>query len=445
MHTYSTKKGCWLNLAGQPSSELERLGTPPRVACLPDKIPFVKPRLKVAEGQRVRVGTALFEDKRNPALKFLSPGAGKVTAIDFGPRRVIEAIVIELDQEESHESFAAIEPDALSAMDRGTLIRHLMDGGLWPLIRELPFRDIARPQVTPPAIFVNLTSQEPFQPLPEVYLKDQAESFRYGIDILKKLAGGQVMVYAAATGQTGLDELVTHTVSGNYPVDDPGVFLYHTRRSSDDNRAWYVSGQDVLLLAQLLQTGRYPIERTVAVGGSESPVRCHVRTRMGAPLAHLIGRGVPDGIRPVVGGVFRGYRGEPEGYLGFYETSLTLLPEGPAEEFLGFVQPGYRRASRSRTFLSALNPASLAPDCNCHGEERACVACSTCNRVCPVEILPQLAFKSVLAGEIEEALAHGLLDCVECGLCTYVCPSKIDICGILQSAKRDYQKEQVAP
>jgi Na+-transporting NADH:ubiquinone oxidoreductase subunit A len=446
MLSFRNSKGSRLNLAGAPSPEMQRLKKPSHVACLPEKIPFVKPRLKVERGHRVRIGTVLFEDKRNPGIKFLSPGGGVVSDIRFGPRRVIEAIVIALDPEESRESFPAVEPGALQEIPRDDLVKRIMAGGLWPLIRELPFRDIARPHVTPPAVYVNLTSQEPFQPAPEVYLKDRARLFESGIDILNKLADGRVMVYAAgAPDLAPLNGRVIHTVSGHYPVDDPGVFLYRTRQSAADNRAWYISGQDVLLLAGLITTGQYPVERVVAVGGSESPVHCHLGTRMGVPLAHLIGQAMPDGVRPVVGGVFRGYGGKPDGYLGFYETSLTLLPEGPDEEFLGFVRPGYRRASGSRAFLSALNAGPLAADCNCHGELRACVACNACNRVCPVDILPQLAFKSVLIEEVEEALAHGLLDCVECGLCTYVCPSKIDLCDILQSARRDYHKEQVAP
>ena len=128
--------------------------------------------------------------------------------------------------------------------------------------------------------------------------------------------------------------------------------------------------------------------------------------------------------------------------MGFFETAVTVLPEGVEEEFLALVTPGRRRASYSRAFLSAVAGGDMHVDCNTHGELRACVACSYCNRVCPVEILPQLAFKSLLAEEIEEALAHGLLDCVECGLCSYVCPAKIDIVDILIQGKRDYYKEQ---
>ena len=82
-------------------------------------------------------------------------------------------------------------------------------------------------------------------------------------------------------------------------------------------------------------------------------------------------------------------------------------------------------------------------NCNMNGEERACVNCGTCATICPVDILPQYAMKAVLAEEIDDALAHGLLDCVECGLCTYVCPSKIEICETLKQAKHEYYREQV--
>ncbi len=82
-------------------------------------------------------------------------------------------------------------------------------------------------------------------------------------------------------------------------------------------------------------------------------------------------------------------------------------------------------------------------DCNCHGEERACINCGYCTEVCPVDILPQFTYKSILSDEIEEALAHGLLDCVECGLCTYVCPCKIELCDNLKNTKKAYYLEQL--
>jgi Na+-transporting NADH:ubiquinone oxidoreductase subunit A len=80
-------------------------------------------------------------------------------------------------------------------------------------------------------------------------------------------------------------------------------------------------------------------------------------------------------------------------------------------------------------------------DCNRHGGLRACIQCNFCPQVCPVDILPQLAYKAILAGEVEEALAHGLLDCVECGLCSLVCPSKIELLQTLSEARARFYEE----
>lgn len=84
----------------------------------------------------------------------------------------------------------------------------------------------------------------------------------------------------------------------------------------------------------------------------------------------------------------------------------------------------------------------MKTDSGMHGEERSCINCGACADVCAVDILPQFMYKSLLAGEIEEALSHGLLDCVECGLCTYVCPSKIELSTTFINKRRIYYQEQ---
>jgi len=89
-----------------------------------------------------------------------------------------------------------------------------------------------------------------------------------------------------------------------------------------------------------------------------------------------------------------------------------------------------------------LKAGPLPIDSGFHGEERACVNCGTCVKVCPVDILPQFAFKSIVADEIEEVLEHGLLDCVECGLCSYVCPSKVELSKTFKEARKRYHEEQ---
>ncbi len=447
MQHITIKKGLRFQIAGRPTNELISLPDPAQVALLPVKIPHIKPRLRVSEGDDVQIGSILFEDKRNPAVKFLSPGGGKVRCIQVGPRRAIEAIVIDCDaQNEARIDFDAIGMEALDKMDCDQLKAAILKGGLWWVFRQLPFRDLPLVETTPPLIMVGLDTKEPFHASPAVYLQDRLELLAYGLKVLHKLSDGQVVVFADALEtvvRNQCEDWLTHTVAGSYPADDPGTVLYHIKQSPSQNHAWFISGQDLLLLAQLLAQGRYPTERVVTVGGSSAPVRKHLRTRLGVPLAHLVDGAVLNAeVRYVLGGLLRGYESPAQGFMGLYETSLTLVPQGRQAEFLALFNPGLSKPTCSRTFLSRLNPGRLVYDCNLHGSRRACIACMHCADICPVDILPQMTYKAILSEEVELYLRHGLLDCVECGLCSYVCPSKIELSQTFKVAKAAYAKEQ---
>ena len=232
MITIRTRKGYDINIAGMPSHDLETLAKPARVALLPEKIPFVKPRLKVKVDDPVKVGSPVFEDKRNSQLVFLSPGGGRIVKIDYGPRRVIKEIVIELDQDEGYETFPVISEARLQGMERKKLVKTIMTGGLWPLFRELPFRDVPNPDIVPPSIIVSLNSREAFQPVPEAYLNDKINLFEFGLKILQKLS--ETLLISTSSDdvfvQDHLNSYVTHTCKGLYPADDPGVLLYYTKK-----------------------------------------------------------------------------------------------------------------------------------------------------------------------------------------------------------------------
>jgi Na+-transporting NADH:ubiquinone oxidoreductase subunit A len=444
MNVLHLKKGYHLRLSGKPSADLDLLPRPARLAVVPARLRFVKPRLTVKAGDRVRVGSVLFEDKRHPGVLYRSPGAGTVSAIPFGPRRVIRAIIVELDAEEAFEEFTPLGREALESIARRELIERLMAVGLWPLVRELPFRDAAPIDRKPPAVFVHLDNLDPFHPLPAVYLAGREELFNYGIRVLERAADAPVKVSVLqenAAALNGLTDHLTHVTTGNYPAHDPGVLLYCIKRSAAENHAWFVSGQGVLLIAQFLLTCRYPTEQVLVLAGPGATRPRHLRARIGAPVAALsAAEASAPGMRCIAGGVFTGRTASRESFLNTEETALMFLPEGAeTRPPFGWMMPGRDVPSYSRAFLSALAaPRDRSLDCNRNGGLRACIQCGFCARVCPVDILPQLTYKSVLAGEVEESLAHGLLDCVECGLCSFVCPSKIDLVETLRRARETF-------
>ena len=445
------KKGLDIRVSGRPDSQLREAEQPNQVAMLPEHIPHIKPRLLVAQGDTVSIGTPLFEDKRNTKIRFLSPAGGRISTIQFGPRRVIQTIVIDImrDGEEASLAFPAVNSEALGNFTHETLVDLITMGGMWWAFRQLPFRDIPDPQRTPPMIVVSLGAGEPFQAEPEVYLRDREALFTYGLRLLEALSGSPPIVAVAANQRNVLQHLggqVTHVVHGRYPSDDPAAIVFHLKKSSQENQAWFISGQDLLSLAALLSEGRYPVERVVSVAGEGVRSPTHYLTRMGVPLAHLAGtRAEGEDVRYIVGGMLRGFESSDFGFLGLYETSLNLMPLGHRAEFMALFRPGWRKPTYSRTFISRLNPGDLTYNCNLGGEPRPCIACMYCADVCPVDILPELTYKAILAEEVEEYVEHGLLDCVECGLCTYVCPSKIELTQTFTAAKAAYAKERVEP
>jgi Na+-transporting NADH:ubiquinone oxidoreductase subunit A len=411
------------------------------------RLRFVKPRLAVKLGDRVKVGSLLFADKRRPEVQFRSPGGGTVSAVNFGPRRQLQEVVVTLDVEEAYEEFPRVSDADLESIGRERLLELVIGGGLWPLIRELPFRDTARPETVPPAIFVYLDNIEPFHPLPRIYLDGRWDLLAFGLRVIERLAGKPAVVTVCRENAEGLEYLngvVSETVVGNYPAHDPGVVLYRTKTSADHNHAWFIEGQDLLLIAELLKSGRFPTGRVVTLGGPAATQPGHFRTRIGAPLAALTdGRTAAGDIRLVAGGVLTGNPAPRDSHLGLFEKALVLLPEGNTSgDFLGWTLPGAQTPSYSRAFLSSFRRGREFPlDCNRRGGLRACIQCNFCTQVCPVDILPQLTYKAILAGEVEESLAHGLLDCVECGLCSLVCPSKIELLQTLRQAREQFYEE----
>ncbi len=445
MNAIHLKGGFSPRIAGAPERRLRLLETPRHVGMVPEQIPFIKPRLLVDVGDAVAIGTPLFEDKRNPRIRFLSPGGGRVTRIVFGPRRIIRQIIIALDDDERSDAFDVPKLDRLDTLPRGALVEILLTGGMWPFLRALPFMDLADPDTVPPVIIVRLGDDEPFGPDPVVYLKDRQNRFATGLDLLGKLCDRLVI---HITGDKSIrsalpDPTMARHFTGRYPAGNPSVQLFRTKTGPEQNRSWYIDGQDVILLGEYLRTGRYPVQRIVSMGGSLAPAADHVRTRAGVPLRQLCG-GDPAGkpaARYIVGGLFTGFGSSPDSFMGFYQNALNLIDDGDREEPFGFIRPGYGKPSYATAFLSSFRRRPFPMDCGQHGEERACINCGTCAKICPVDILPQFTMKCLAADEVEEALAHGLLDCAECGLCTYACPSKIQLREVFRTAKAQYYKE----
>jgi len=448
MITVKVKNTYNIKIKGTPSSDLQTINKPKTVALQPCSIPFIKPKLCVKEGDQVQIGSPVFLDKLCPELVFTSPAAGEISKIKLGKKRRIEEVVIKVAANEKALPFKKMISSEMESVKRDDLVKNLVDSGMWTLFKEQPYRRIPSPSSKPKNIVVSIDNDEAFLPQSNVFLKGAEKDFNLGIKALKTLAQKEVFVGVAATNhtvKTQLKESITHQIKGKYPANDPGVLHYYIKKSQEDNKDWIIKGQDVVLLGQFLNSGMVPTEKVITISGSKAKQPKHIKTRIGVSIDYLLSElneESSDAIRYISGGILTGSKVAKDGFIGVNDQALNMIPEGSPKELLYFMRPGFQKPTFSKTYLSALLPLSkFEMGSELNGGERACIACGECPQVCPVGLLPQFIYKSLNAGDVEEAVDFGLLDCVECGLCSYVCPSKIELASDLTEAKRELEKE----
>lgn len=445
MDKLTLSKGFTPKLAGAPDLTVIRLPFPRTIGLPACDIPFIRPKLLVKEGEMVKTGTPLFTDKRDPSITYVSPATGRVKQIIFGPRRRLLEVVISAQAADEFMDFGALTPDQIKEMPKEALVEHLKKGGLWQGLRQFPALDTADPDHLPAMIIVSLNGNDIFSPHPALVLKDKLDHFFSGLELLSRFSH-RVVVTARESSLSllealpGVAERITHVTDDTYPAWNPGAVLYQVKQSPADNTAWSVSLDHLIMMGQFLSTGRYPVERMVTLT-QDGDRRPHMIIRQGAPVSRLAGH-VTDGSL-VTTGQFNGRQMSSDSHIGFFETTVNIIGPGEGEEMFGFVRPGLDKTTVSASFLSSLfkeRPARV--DCTLHGEERACINCSYCQRICPNEMMPSFIMKALHADEIEEALSMGLLDCCQCGLCSFTCPSKIELARVLKAGMDAHHKDK---
>ena len=131
-------------------------------------------------------------------------------------------------------------------------------------------------------------------------------------------------------------------------------------------------------------------------------------------------------------------------YLGRFHLQISVLAEGREKEFLGWVMPGRKRFSVTRSFLGHLfRGQKYAFTTAKHGGDRAMVPIGNYEKVMPLDILPTMLLRDLLAGDTDSAQALGCLELDEedLALCTYVCPGKYEYGPALRSVLTQIEQE----
>ena len=190
---YTIHKGLDLPISGAPDQAIDNGPPVSRVALVGDDYVGMKPKLAVHEGDSVKLGQLLFEDKKTPGVRFTSPGSGKVAAVNRGAKRKFESIVIQLAGEEE-ETFASFTAAELENLERSQVQEVLIESGMWTVLRTRPYSKVPVPDSEPHSIFVTAMDTNPLAADPAVIIKERAEDFKHGLQVLARLTEGPVFV-----------------------------------------------------------------------------------------------------------------------------------------------------------------------------------------------------------------------------------------------------------
>ena len=444
------KKGLDLPIAGTPAQVIHNGNTVNEVAMLGEEYVGMRPSMKVREGDVVKKGQVLFEDKKNPGVVFTAPASGTVVTINRGEKRVLQSVVIKVEGDEQI-TFTRYEAAQLASLSAEQVKQNLIESGLWTAFRTRPFSKVPALDAIPSSIFVNAMDTNPLAADPEVVLKEYETDFKDGLTVLTRLFDGQKPVYLCKDADSNIplspaiEGITIKSFSGVHPAGLVGTHIHFVDPVGATKQVWHLNYQDVIAIGKLFTTGELFTDRVISLAGPQVKNPRLVRTRLGANLSQLTANELNAGENRVISGsVLSGATATGSvDYLGRYALQVSVLAEGREKELFGWIMPGSDKFSITRTVLGHFGKKLFNFTTAVHGGERAMVPIGAYERVMPLDIIPTLLLRDLAAGDTDSAQNLGCLELDEedLALCTYVCPGKNNYGPMLRAALDKIEKE----
>ena len=442
------KRGLDIPVSGEPKQVIHDGPEISRVALLGHDYVGMKPTMLVAEGDRVKLGQALFADKNNPNVMFTAPGAGRIHAINRGARRVLQSVVIELDGDDE-ETFSSYAEDELASLTAEQVKQNLLASGLWTALRTRPYSKVPNPETAPSSIFVAAMDSNPLAVRSDVVINEFRQDFVNGLEVIAKLTTGRVYVckYPEADIPGKENPVVTLAdFSGPHPCGLVGTHIHFLDPVSATKTAWHLQYQDVIAIGRLFTSGRLYTGRIISLAGPMVLRPRLIRTRLGASTDALVAGELEDReCRVISGSVLSGRRAAGwASYLGRYHSQVSVIREGGERHFLGWLSPGTKDFSATNVFVSSFfKKRSFSFSSSQHGSPRAMIPIESYQDVMPLDILTVPLLRYLLVRDTDRAQQLGCLELDEedLALCTFLCPSKYDYGPVLRENLTQIERE----
>lgn len=424
------KKGLNINLVGAAEPTTSKAALSNVYAINLSDFHGLTPKMLVKEGAEIKAGEPLFFNKKIESMMFVSPVSGELIEIERGARRRILTLRILADKNQEFVSHKTLDIGKASATE---IKQFLLKSGCWPFIKQRPYDLIADPVTTPKSIFISGFSTAPLAADLEYVLSGKEKELQAALSALGTLTPGKVHVSVGA-GYTSIfskmEGIELHSVSGPHPAGLVGTQINKIDPINKGERVWTIGAADLVIIGEALLTGKFNAERLIALAGSSIKKPQYFRTRIGAEVAtFLYASGVNDKhFRVINGDVLTGSKTRQDGHLGFYNSTVTAIPEGDDYELFGWTKPAFDKISTTRSLtFSWLQPKKKYDlDTNTNGEHRAFVVTGLYEEVFPMDIYPLQLLKACMVKDLDEMEQLGLYEVIpeDFSLTEFICISK---------------------
>jgi Na+-transporting NADH:ubiquinone oxidoreductase subunit A len=441
------KKGLDIRMEGAAAKEYGQVSQAELIGFNPDDFYGMTPKPIAKVGDKVKVGTVLFVDKKNPSFKVVSPVSGELKAINRGERRKILDIVVQNDFQATAETLPAVNwngnVDEIKAA--------LSNAGMFAFFKQRPYDVVANPDETPRAIFISAFDKAPLAPDMNFILSQESGNFQAAVNVLAKIAPVYVGVDKNATWAESLQNAQVTCFDGNYPASNVGVQINQVAPINRGEVVWTVTPQEVVIMGRYITKGQLDFTKTVALVGENVVAPKYYKVVMGSPVSSLVKANISQGVsvRYIAGNPLSGTQTSAQSWLSPMVSQLTVLPEGDqTHELLGWIMPRFSMFSLNGSFLSGMcsclrKNKTFHFDTRILGGERHMIMSGEYDKVFPMDIYPEFLIKAIIAGDIEKMEALGIYEVApeDFAAAEFVCSSKMELQKIVRKGLDLLRKE----
>lgn len=428
------RKGLDINLKGKANFETIRRIDSSEIALVPDSFGGVMPKVIVREGDCVKVGDALFVDKKYPEMKFASPVSGTVKAVVRGDRRKVLYVKVKADETQQFVDFGIKD---IEKLDGKAIKEALLASGLFSFIQQLPYAVTTTPDTMPKAIFVSAFRDMPLASDFEVELKGNEKNFQTGLTALSKIQKTYLglSVHQTASALVNAKDVEINVFDGKCPAGNVGVQVNHIDPINKGEVVWTIDPAAVIFFGRLFNTGKVDLRRVIAVAGSEVKNPSYAEILIGTPLSKVLDGQLKstEHVRIINGNPLTGLKTTLEDFVGAHTSEVTVIPEGDdVNEFLGWILPRTNLFSVSKSYFSWLmGKKTYNLDARIKGGERHMIMSGEYDKVLPMDIYGEYLIKAIIAEDIDKMEQLGIYE---------VSPEDFAVAEFVDSSKLELQK-----